>query len=401
MSEGHDIPFSRRVQRIGRSATMAAGEKAARLVARGIDVVDLGPGLPDFDTPEHIREAGERAIADGHTRYTPIAGILQLREAVAQMYERRDGAELSPEQVIITSGGKQAIHNAIEVLVDHGDEVIVPTPFWVSFPEQIRLAGGVPVFVDTSESDGFVLRAEQVAAACTDRTKVVVINTPSNPSGAVLPGEQVEAFVELAAERSLMLLFDECYDRFVYDGGVHVSPLSFGRPGLERSVICGSCSKTFAMTGWRIGYAAGSRSLIDAMARLQSHTTSNATSVSQWAALAALIGDQEPVRRMLEEFSRRREMVLPRIERLPGVGCATPGGAFYAFPNISELLSDKLPTSVDLASHLIDHARVVTVAGAAFGRDGYLRLSFATSVERLAEGLERLESACSELAKLN
>lgn len=389
--------LSSRVTRIGASATMAAGEKAQRLRRQGVKVLDLGPGQPDFDTPEHIKEAGIRAIREGHTRYTPAAGTPELREAVAAMYSRREGVEYRPEETIITSGGKHGLFDVIAALVNDGDEVIIPSPYWVSFPEQVRLMGGKPVYVDTDEGDGFKLRAETVAAACTDRTKIVVVNTPSNPSGAVIDRAEMEALAALALERDIWLLLDECYAALVYEGAEHLTPLCAGAEAKARTLICGSCSKSYAMTGWRVGYVAGPRPVIDAMSRLQSHTTSNPCSISQVAALAAITGDQEPVHRMLATFAERRERILPRVRALPGVTCVEPAGAFYLFPNVSSLIGERAPTSADLAAHFIESAHVVTVAGLAFGREGYLRLSYATSMEVLEEALDRLERACGDL----
>jgi aspartate aminotransferase len=376
---------------------MAAGERAQRLRRSGVTVFDLGPGQPDFDTPEHIREAAIAAIRDGHTRYTAAAGMPELREAVATMYSAREDVDYSADETLITNGGKHGLHAAIFGLIEEGDEVILPTPYWVSFPEQIRIAGGTPVFVDTAEEDGFALRAETVAAACTDRTRMIILNTPSNPSGAIIDRAQMEAITKFAIERGIYLMLDECYGSLLYDGAEHLTPLIVGPEAKPWTILCGSCSKAYAMTGWRIGYLAGPRAVIGGLARLQGHTTSNPCSISQYAALAALTGDQSPVQEMLATFAERRAKVLPRVRALPGVTCVEPRGAFYVFPNVSALLSDRHPSSADLATHFIDAAHVVTVAGAAFGREGYLRLSYATSMEVLDEALDRLASACAEL----
>ena len=386
-----------RMERIRKSATMAASEKAGRLRRQGVDVIDLGPGEPDFDTPEHILEAAAKAMAEGHTRYTPVSGISELREAIAEFHTARDGVVYEPQETIVTCGGKQAIHSALMAVVNPGDEVVLPTPYWVSFPEQIRMLGGEPVFVDRLEEDGFRFGVSAIEAACTDRTRVIIVNTPCNPTGAVASLSEIETLTRLAIERDLLLLFDECYAQLVYDGAEHVSPLVVGKEAKAVTLICGSCSKSYAMTGWRVGYGLGPREVIEAMARLQSHTTSNASSVSQWAALTALTADQSSVEEMRQAFDRRRHALLPLVRGLPGVSCAEPQGAFYFFPNVSELLSEELPTAADLAARLIDEAHVVTVPGTAFGRDGYLRLSYAASLERLEEALERLRDACAEL----
>ncbi len=398
MSEVMAMKLSERVQQIGPSATMAASERARQLRATGVDVLDLGPGQPDFDTPEHIREAGVRAIREGRTRYTAVAGIPELREAVADLYSHREGIIYRPEETMITCGGKQGLFNIFAALLNPGDEVIIPTPYWVSFPEQVKLAGGVPVPVDTDEADGFELRAETILDACTERTKVVLLNTPSNPSGAVIGRDEMQDLARLALERDFYLLVDECYASLVYEGSEHVTPLVVGPEAKDVTIFCGSCSKSYAMTGWRVGYVAAPAPLIKACSSLQGHSTSNAASVSQYAALEALVGDQTPVRQMLTTFAERRDAVLPRIREISGMTCVEPRGAFYAFPNVNGLLSEDLATSADLSAWLIDECHVVTVPGTAFGRDGYLRLSYATSMTVLEEALERIAGACEKLA---
>lgn len=391
------LPLSERVRRIGVSATMAAGERAQRLRRQGIEVLDLGPGQPDFETPDAIREAGIRAIREGKTVYTPAAGVQELRGALAEHYRLREGVEYQAEETIVTSGGKQGLYNAIMALIDPGDDVLIPTPYWVSFPEQVRLAGGRCVYVDTRAEDAFALTAEAVEAALTPRTRMVVVNTPSNPSGAVVPRAEMEKLARLALERGFWLLFDECYASLVYEGSEHVTPLALGKEAKEVTILCGSASKSYAMTGWRIGWVAAPRRVVDSMTKLQGHSTSNATSISQYAALEAITGDQQPVRDMLAVFAERRAHVVPRLRALPGVECVEPRGAFYAFPDVSALFGDQAGDSVDLASLLIDRAHVVTVPGVAFGRDGYLRLSYAASLDVLDEALARLEKTFAEL----
>ena len=398
MSELATMKLSQRVLQIGPSATLAASARATQLRAAGVDVLDLGAGQPDFDTPENIREAGIRAIREGRTRYTAVAGIPELREAVAELYSRREGVTYRTEETMVTCGGKQGLFNIFMALLDPGDEVIIPTPYWVTFPEQVKLAGGVPVYVDTEESDGFALRAETILDACTDRTRVVVLNTPSNPTGAVIGRSEMMDLAALALERGFYLLLDECYATLVYDGVEHVTPLVAGAEAKEVTILCGSCSKSYAMTGWRIGYVAAPAPLIKVCASLQGHSTSNAASISQYAALEALTGDQTPVRQMLATFAERRDVVVPRIREIPGMTCVEPRGAFYAFPNVSGLLSEDMATSADLADWLIDECHVVTVPGTAFGRDDHLRLSYATSMTVLDEALDRIASACEKLA---
>ncbi len=388
----------KRLAQISPSATLAAAEKAARLREQGVDVIDLGPGLPDFGTPPSICDAGIRAIREGKTRYTPAAGIPELRDAIAARYRQAYGVEYEREHTIVTCGGKHALYAAFQALVQDGDEVIIPTPYWVSFPEQVRIAGGRPVFVETREEDDFIARAADIDAACTERTKAIILNTPSNPTGAVIPAAELESIARVAVDRDLVIVFDETYDRFLYDDAKHGTPLSLGPEAKNVTLMIGSVSKTWAMTGWRIGWAAGPRELIKAMARLQSHLTSNPTSISQWAAVEALTGEQPEFAEMLAAFTDRRAMVLQRLRSMPGVSCGRPMGAFYAFPNVSELHTDTITNSSDLATHLIDTVHVVTVPGTAFGRDGYLRLSFAVDMDRLTEAMDRLAEAFGELA---
>jgi len=386
-----------RLARISPSATLAAADKAARLTARGLDVIDLGQGLPDFPTPPRICDAGIAAINEGRTRYTSAAGIPELRDAIADRYRALYGVEYERAETIVTCGGKHALYSAFQALVEDGDEVIIPTPYWVSFPEQVRIAGGRPVFVDAREEDDFVVRAQDIDDACTERTKAIILNTPGNPSGAVIPPSVLADIARIAIDRDLVIVFDETYDQFLYDGAVHGSPLGLGPEAKPVTLTIGSCSKTWAMTGWRIGWASGPRELVSAMAKLQSHLTSNPTSISQWAAVEALTGDQTVVSEMLAAFAARRDVVLRRLRSMPGVSCSQLMGAFYAFPSIGGLLGDSIATSDDLATHLIDTANVVTVPGTAFGRDGFLRISFAVEIDRLREALDRMAESFAAL----
>lgn len=386
-----------RLARISLSATLAAADKAARLSARGLDVIDLGQGLPDFPTPPRICDAGIAAINEGRTRYTSASGIPELRDAISNRYRALYGVEYERAETIVTCGGKHALYSAFQALVEDGDEVVIPTPYWVSFPEQVRIAGGRPVFVDAREEDDFVVRAQDIDDACTERTKAIILNTPSNPSGAVIPPSVLADIARIAIDRDLVIVFDETYDQFLYDGAVHGSPLGLGPEAKPVTLTIGSCSKTWAMTGWRIGWASGPRELVAAMARLQSHLTSNPTSISQWAAVEAITGDQTAVSEMLEAFAARRDVVLRRLRSMPGVSCGQPMGAFYVFPSVAGVLSDDIATSDDLATHLIDTANVVTVPGTAFGRDGFLRISFAVEIDRLREALDRIADSIAAL----
>jgi len=389
-------PLAARSGRLAVSATAAMLHEAERLRAQGRDLVDLGVGEPDFVTPEHITAAGMAALRDHFTRYTAIGGIASLKDAVTQAHRRDFGTAYRPEEVLVTVGGKQALFNATSVLVDHGDEVILPAPYWVSFYDQIRYAGGKPMLIETAAAEGFVLDLERVAAAITPRTKAILLNSPANPSGAVFPPEVVRGVLELCRRHGLWLISDECYARFVYDAKPH----SVGAEPEARDfvVLAGSLSKTYAMTGWRMGYALAPVPIIQAMLKLQSHSTSNATSFVQVAAIAALTGTQEPVARMLAEYKERRALIVEGLRAIPGVRCVLPEGAFYAYPNIAALLGGRGPaTAMEFSQRLLAETGVVAVPGEAFGGQGHIRFSYATSRAAIGEGLRRLAEFCALL----
>lgn len=380
-------PISERVSRLAVSATMAMQRKAGELRAQGVDVINLGIGEPDFDTPEHIKRAGERALADNFTRYTSAGGIPELREAVARKYERDYAAPYDPKrEVVISCGAKQALFNAALALLEPGDQVILPTPYWVSYPEQIKLAGGEVIPLEAREERGFTLTAGEVESAFTPSTKAVILNFPNNPSGAIMERSELEKIVELVRARDVYLIYDECYEQFTYEG----APLSASQYGVENVIVTGSCSKSYAMTGWRIGWAAGPGEVIQAMERIQSQSTSNPNSIAQRAALEALSGDQSCVWEMIAAYRERRERIVQGLNEIPGITCGAPKGAFYVFPNVSGLFHDGIDGSNDLAAYLLEEAGIVTISGSEFGRDGYLRLSYATAMDRIETGLERL-----------
>ena len=381
--------LSERVSRLSTSATLIVKRKVDELKAQGVDLVDFGIGEPDFQTPEHIKQAGQRAIQDDFTKYTDAGGIRELREAVAAKYRREYGAAYDPKrEIVISCGGKQALYNAVVALFERGDEVILPTPYWVTYPEQIKLAGADVALVETREEDGFSLTAEQIEAVLTPRTKAIILNFPNNPSGAVIEPEELCAIVELARERDSYVIYDECYEQFVYEG----SPISAAQFGKENVIVTGSCSKTYAMTGWRIGWAAGTAEVIQAMEKVQSQSTSNPTSISQRAAVTALTGDQCCVGDMIAEYRKRRDVLVQGLNEIPGVRCPAPKGAFYVFPNVKGLFTGTIENSTDLAGYLVEEAGVVTVPGAAFGCDEHLRFSYATSMVQIEKGLERLHA---------
>lgn len=383
------MTFSDRVGRISESATMAVTAEAGRLKRAGVDVVALGAGEPDFPTPERIKQAGIRAIEDNFTRYTAAGGTPELKEAIVAWHAREFGTNYAPNECIATVGGKHAIFNCMAALVSDGDEVVLPVPYWVTFFDVINYYGGTPVKVRTRESNAFSLTAEDVESAITDRTKIVVVNSPNNPSGAVVPREEFERILALTASRGIVLLSDECYSHFVYNA----EPFSIAASATEKEhvVVSGSLSKTFAMTGWRLGYLLGPAALISNVNKLQSHATSNPSSIVQKAAMEALTGPMDEVYGMLEQYRTRREYVVAALNDIPGVDCPQPNGAFYGYPNVSCAFGKGgVESSMDFAGKLLREAHVATVPGEAFGTSEHIRLSYAASMEDLEEGIRRI-----------
>ncbi|MCS6817609.1 MAG: pyridoxal phosphate-dependent aminotransferase [Blastocatellia bacterium] len=390
MVKAEEFPAAERVQLMEASSTMAVLQAAERLRAAGQRVLDLGAGEPDFPTPEHIKEAARRALAEDFTRYTPAAGIAELRATIARVLNERFGSTYTPEQVIVTAGGKQAIFNAIVTLIEPGDEVLIPAPYWVTFPQIVTFAGGRNVIIPT-EMNAFRLTAEMVEEALTPRAKLLILNSPNNPTGRVIPPAEFERIVELVVQRGCYVLSDECYREFVYPPHVPFSAASLPEALRERVLLVGSFSKTYAMTGWRIGYAVGPLAWIREMIKVQSHSTSNPTSISQKAALEALVGPQDSVARMLREYQRRRDFVVEALNGVPGIRCGEPEGAFYVFPDVRELMRARgVRTSRDLEARLLEECQIALTAGVSFGTEGYVRISYATSFEVLQEAVARL-----------
>ena len=396
--------FSARAASIPGSATLEVLRAAAALRERGVDVVDLGPGEPDFHTPEFVKEAAVAAIRENFTKYTDTMGIPELRLAVAELYGKAWSCPWLSRNVLMTAGGKQALHTACLALFQEGDDVLVPSPYWVSFPEMVRLAGARPVFVPTPANEGFRLSAKALERAATPATRGVIVNTPNNPTGAVLPQAEVEPIVRLAAARGWVAIFDECYDRLVYEGA-HFSAAALAASYPETVLVCGSLSKTYALTGWRIGFALGPAELIAMMGRIVSHATTNVCSITQRAALAALTSPGEAeaaTNAMLREYAKRRSFLVPALNALPGVSCAPPGGAFYAFPDVSALYGRslagiELTGSIPFARGLLESVAVAVTPGIAFGEDRCIRLSFATSMDRLEDGVARIRTALAKI----
>ncbi|HEX5887123.1 MAG TPA: pyridoxal phosphate-dependent aminotransferase [Pyrinomonadaceae bacterium] len=380
------------------SATMAAMQAAEALRAAGVNVCDFGAGEPDFDTPDNIKQAAATAMQAGRTKYTSAGGIREIQRAIIEFYKREFGTEYQPSEVMATAGGKQAIFNAVVTLINPGDEVLIPKPYWVTFPEVVVFAGGTPVFIETEETD-FVLTPEQVEKAITPRTKLIILNSPSNPSGRVLPPNDIRRIMEITAEHGIYVVSDECYLRFVYPPAEVFSAAILPEELRSRLCIAGSFSKTYAMTGWRVGYALAPTAWTKAMVKVQGHSTSNTNSIAQWAAVEALTGPQESVGVMLAEYTRRREWLLKALCDIPGVTCAQPEGAFYAFPNVRALLKNGMKTSGEFAQRLLEEEHTVVTDGAGFGAEGYVRISYATSMEQIKEGVGRIRRLAEKLSK--
>jgi len=383
---------------------LALNTKANQLKAQGVDIVNFGVGEPDFDTPENIREAGIKAIRDGFTRYTPVGGIPELKEAICRRFQEDYGLAYQPAEIMVSCGGKHALYNLFQVLFDAGDEVIIPAPFWVSYPPMVMLADATPVVVPTRQENGFKLTARELRERLTPKTKALILNSPSNPTGMVYTRKELEALGEVVLEKGIYVISDDIYDKILFDGA-KFSNIAMLSPELKgRTFVLNGVSKAYAMTGWRIGYLAGPQEGVAAATKLQSQSTSNPASISQKAAAEALNGPQDTVAAMVQEFAWRRDDILRRTLEIPGVSCPKPGGAFYLFPNFSAYFGKLQPApgqshSQALAEYLLTEARLAAVPGNEFGEDNCLRFSYATSRERIATGLSRIKEALEKLGK--
>lgn len=390
--------FAERLAHVTMSGTMKVAAEAERLRRAGFSVVDFSAGEPDFPTPAHIKTAGKAAIDADFTRYTVAPGIPELREAIAERYRTDYGIDVGAANVLVTVGGKQALFNTALALIDPGDEVITHAPYWPTIPEQVKLAGGTPVIVQTRPDDGFRVHAEAVLAAITPRTKAIILNSPGNPTGALIAEEAVAAIADAAARRGIWVVVDLCYERLIYEPVPHNLPKILFDRHRDRTVIAGSASKAYAMTGWRCGWTIAPAALTAAFTIIQGQTTSNITSITQKAALAAFTGPQDAVTAMRDEYRRRRDSIHAWLTALPGISCVKPRGAFYLFPDITALLSpDGIPTSTVFAERLIEQEHVVVTPGEAFGAPGYVRISYATSMAQLREGATRLQRFAESL----
>lgn len=393
---------AKRVQGIEASATLAVAERAAELRVQGVDVVSFGAGEPDYDTPAHIKQAAVQALENGFTKYTASSGMPILRKAIARKFERDNGLAYAPDQILVSCGSKHSIYNALQALVDPGDRVLIPAPYWVSYPEMVKCAGGVPVPVAARESDGFKMKPAALKRAIKGRAKLLILCSPSNPTGIVYAPGELEALAKVLEDSDLYVISDEIYERLVYGKARHASIASFGDMK-ERTLVVNGVSKVFAMTGWRIGYMAGPKDVIAAAGRMQSHATSNPNSIAQYAAYAALEAGYGAADEMVAEYARRRDVMVPGLRRIPGVTCVEPEGAFYAFPNVRAAFGRKargrlIDGSAAFAKALLEEAHVAVVPGAPFGSDEHVRLSYATSMDQIRTGLDRIAGFFKSLA---
>jgi len=397
------VKLAARVAKIKPSETLAITAKANALRAEGRDVIGFGAGEPDFDTPANIKSAAIRAIEAGFTKYTPVGGTDELKDAIIAKLKRDNALEYKRSQVVVSCGAKHTLYNLAQALFDAGDEVIIPAPYWVSYPDIVVLAGGTPVIVDTLEKDGFKMKPEQLQAAITSRTRAVVINSPSNPTGAAYSPEELKALAAVLLDKEILVICDDIYEKIIYADFPFANVAQVEPKLKDRTIVVNGVSKAYAMTGWRIGYAAGPEQIIAAIGKIQSQNTSNPASISQKAAVEALNGDQSVVDKMVIEFRKRRDIIVQSLNGIEGIKCLSPEGAFYVFPNVSNIYGrsfqgKKITNSTELIDYLLDEANVATVPGAAFGNDSHIRLSYATSLKNIEEGMKRINNAISKLS---
>jgi len=396
------MKLAARAGRIVPSPTLSIAASAKAMAAQGIDIIDFASGEPDWDTPESVKAAAEAAIRSGFTKYTASAGIEELKRAIAEKLAVEQGLRYDTSQILVSCGAKHSLYNLAEALLEAGDEVIIPAPFWVSYQEQVLLNDATPVLLHTSEADGYAVSHTGLEACVTPRTKAVIVNSPGNPTGATYDRATLEGIADVALRHDLVIISDEIYEKILYDGARHCSIATLGPDVAARTVVVNGVSKAYAMTGWRIGYAAGPKDLITAMANIQSQSTSNPSSISQKAAVAALQGGGAFTQRMVVEFDRRRRLMVERLNKMPGVSCRMPSGAFYTFPNIAGVFTRRhqrgpITSAAELAAYLLTEARVAVVPGEPFGSSSHLRLSYATGIEVIARGLDRMEAALRQL----
>ncbi len=385
--------ISHRAASLSPSLTLAIDSKAKQMKADGLDVVGFGAGEPDFDTPQHIKDAAAKALADGFTKYTPAAGIPELRQAIADKHKRENGLSYKPSQIIVSCGGKHSCYNVIIATCEEGDEVIIPAPYWLSYPEMVKLASAQPVIVQTTDKTEFKLTPQSLRQAITPRTRLLILNSPSNPTGSVYTPGEIKALGDICVERDVLIMSDEIYEHLLYDGAVHQSVASFSPAHLEHTIVVHGFAKAWSMTGWRLGWCAAPEPIAKAIDAVQSHSTSNPTSFAQKGAVAALTGPQDHLKGWLTEFDKRRRFAWNRLNAIPRISCVNPKGAFYLFPNISGTGL----RSTEFCARLLEAEKVAAVPGVAFGADDYMRISYATNMANLEKGLERIERFCASL----
>ena len=395
------MTISNIISKINPSVTLALSSKVKQLRSEGVNVIGFSAGEPDFDTPEEIKLSAIESLKSGFTKYTPTSGIPDLKKAICEKLSRENNINYSPQQILASCGAKQVIYNCLQALCNDGDEVLIPSPYWLSYPEQVTFARGTPVFLESSDENDFKITKNDIERNITERTKVLIINSPSNPTGSLYTEKELYEIVQPAVNAGLYVISDEIYEKIIYDGEKHVSPASFGKEFFEKLITVNGFSKAFSMTGWRIGYAAGPVDIIKAATLVQDHSTSGPNSFTQKAAVTALQGNDEAITNMVKEFDKRRKYIVERLNNIDGITCMLPKGAFYVFPNISglynrDICGQKVTNSVDLADLVLDKAKAAFVPGACFGSDKHLRISYATSMENIEEGMNRLEKLLNE-----
>ncbi len=397
------MKLSARAKKLQPSATLAITAKEKALKSQGVDVIGFGAGEPDFDSPDNIKEEAIKAIKAGFTKYTAVGGMDELKEAIINRMKQDYGLEYQKSEIIVSNGAKHTLYNLTQALFEEGDEVIIPAPYWVSYPEQITLTGATPVILNTREDEGFKIDPAELRKLITPRTRALILNYPSNPTGATYNEEELRRIVDVAMDAGLIIISDEIYDKIIYDGIKHTPVATLGEDIKKSTILVNGVSKTYSMTGWRIGYAAGDKEVINAMGKLQGQSTSNPTSISQWAALEAYRGPHEIIEERTREFERRKNYIVERLNSIPGIRCFSPQGAFYAFPNISSFFGKRydgkeIKSSMSFTEFLLDEAKVAVVPGDSFGSDDHVRISFATSMENIVKGMDRIEEAVKKLS---
>lgn len=397
------MKLSARAQRLQPSATLTITAKAKSLKAQGVDVIGFGAGEPDFDSPDHVKEEAIRAINDGMTKYTGVGGIDELKDAILHRLKEDHGLEYEKSEIIASVGAKHTLYNVMQVLFDSGDEVIVPAPYWVSYPEQIKLAEATPIILDTKESEGFKITPDSLKEHINSNTRALILNYPSNPTGATYNEDELRAIVDVAMDAGLTIISDEIYEKIIYGGTKHIPVAALGEDVKKATILVNGVSKTYSMTGWRIGYAAGDKDVISAMSKLQGQSTSNPTSISQWASIAAFTGDHGVIEDRTKEFERRKNYIVQKLNDIPEISCFDPQGAFYVFPNVSgyygrEFEGKTIKDSLDFTEFILVEAKVAVVPGVAFGSDDHVRISYATSMDDIVKGMERITEALKKLS---